>query len=90
MLTISGRQMEPLRQAALEGFVSRTLHHVEAHFGNHWRIIGADQLRVVIRLAVERAGRHGLITEREVSLYLNLMLLLGSAFDADAQLQGVI
>lgn len=86
MLTISARQMEGLKQAVLERFVSRTLHHVEAHFSTHWRIIGEAQLRAVIRLAVERAGRHSLTTERDVSLYLNLMLLLGSAFDTDAQL----
>ena len=86
MLAISATQMELLRQAAVEAFVSRTLHHVEAHFSTHRQIIGEAQMRAVIRLAVERAGRHGFTTERDVSLYLNLMLLLGSAFDADAQL----
>lgn len=86
MLTISQDQIESLKRAASERFLSRTLRHIETHFSTHWRIIGEAQLRVVIRLAVERAGRHRLTTERDVCLYLNLMLLLGSAFDADMQL----
>jgi hypothetical protein len=86
MLTISKDQIESLNRATSERFVFRTLRHIETHFSTHWRIIGEAQLRVVIRLAVERAGRHRLTTERDVCLYLNLMLLLGSAFDADMQL----
>jgi hypothetical protein len=69
MLSVSRRQIEPLRQAALEGFASRSLLHVEAHFSRHWRMIGEPQLRAVVRLAVERARRHRLTSERDVTLY---------------------
>ncbi|MDY6991875.1 MAG: hypothetical protein SVR94_04620, partial [Pseudomonadota bacterium] len=48
--------------------------------------IGETQLRKVIQYSVSQAEQYGLTTQREVCLYLNLMLLLGSDFDTDIQL----
>ena len=78
--------MAVFEQAALKRFEDEMLEHIKTYFPNHWRIIGETQLRKVIQYSVSQAEQYGLTTQREVCLYLNLMLLLGSDFDTDVQL----
>jgi hypothetical protein len=86
MLVIRSEQVTALEQSAVQGFVEQTLDHVRPHFPNHWRVVGEERLAEVIRLGVERADEYGLTSRRDVTLYINLMLLLGSRFDRDPQL----
>lgn len=86
MLKIRPEQIEVFEQAALKRFEDEMLKHIQEYFSNHWRIIGEAQLRQVIQYGVSQAEQYGLTTQREVCLYLNLMLLLGSDFDTDIQL----
>ena len=86
MLSIRPEQMAAFEQAALKRFEDEMLAHIKTYFPNHWRIIGEAQLRKVIQYSVSQAEQYGLTTQREVCLYLNLMLLLGSDFDTDIQL----
>lgn len=86
MLKIRPEQMETLEQVRFKHFEDEMLKHIKEHFSNHWRMIGEIQLRKVIQYAAKQAKTYSLTTEREVCLYLNLMLLLGSDFDTDIQL----
>ncbi|NJO18601.1 MAG: hypothetical protein HC877_23610 [Thioploca sp.] len=86
MLKIRPTHIEAFEQAALKHFEDKMLEHIKTYFSNHWRVIGELQLRKVIQYSVKQANQYDLTTQREVCLYLNLMLLLGSDFDTDIQL----
>jgi hypothetical protein len=83
MLKISGEQMAAFRKMRVEAFKKGVLAHIESFFPEHWKAIGENQLRRVVELAMERSKRHGLETEREIYLFLSMMLYLGSYFDED-------
>jgi hypothetical protein len=86
MLTIAPRQADSLRAAVERQFELRLLAHIEQFFTNHWRVIGPEQLRVVVRLGIERAREYRCVSERDVYLYVGTMLYVGSHFDTDQQL----
>lgn len=86
MLRIRPDQADAFRRERLRRFVDGLLEHTQEYFPNHWRVIGPEQLREVCNLGIRRAASHGLTTEREVYLYVSLMLYLGSYFDSDQQL----
>jgi hypothetical protein len=86
MLTIRSEQMAVFGRAAREAFERRLLSHIRTFFPVHWREAGAPQLRAAIRLGMANAAVYGLETEREIHLYVSLMLYLGSWFDTDPQL----
>lgn len=69
----------------LEVLRTEALEHLRARFPDRVDRLGPRQARRVVDLTIERAARHGLTTTRDVCLYLNLMLRLGSRFDDDPQ-----
>lgn len=78
--------MRAMDEAAARAFEQRMLTRIEEFFPKHAKLVGEAQLRLLIALALERARSHALTTERNVALYLDLMCLLGSAFDTDPQM----
>jgi len=83
MLVIRKDQLTVLGQSALE---NRLLAHIEAHFPVHWRLIDRKALLQVIQIGKANARRYSLSTQREIGLFVGLMLYFGSAFDTDYQL----
>src|SRR5438094_179214 len=79
-------QMRTFAEAAAREFEGRMLERLRTHFPKHEVYLGEPQLRVLVRLAVERAQSHVLMAERSIALYLDLMCVLGSGFDTDPQL----
>lgn len=67
-------------------FEDSTLAHLKQYFPRHYRILGDDQVRLVIRDGWKRARRYGLTEVRCVRAYIDLMCLLGSGFDSDVLL----
>ena len=86
MLVISGNQMKTFEQAVVRNFEGRLLAHLEEFFPKHCEILGNDQMRKMLQLGLKRAEPYGLISERDLHLYIGLMLMLGSYFDEDPQL----
>ena len=86
MLVIRNDQLKVLGRSALE---NRLLAHIEAHFPVHWRLIGQRALVEVIRLGEANARKYALTTQREICLFVGLMLYFGSSFDTDYQLPWV-
>jgi predicted transcriptional regulator len=86
MLVIRETQMAAFEQAALRNFENRLLGHLEEFFPKHREVLGEEQMRKVIRLGIERAESYGLVSERDLHLYVGLMFMLGSYFDQDPQL----
>ena len=86
MLVIRETQMAVFEQAAVRNFENRLLEHVEKFFPKHREIQGEEPARRVIRLGIERAEPYGLVSERDLHLYVGLMFMLGGYFDQDPQL----
>jgi hypothetical protein len=83
VLRIRQQQLEVFQAVALGQFEDTMVAHVRAYFPTHFRVLGEDGIRPVIRYGYARAMRHALDTQRSVCLYINAMLLMGSNFDVD-------
>jgi hypothetical protein len=83
---IRTQQMQALGQYAQEAFETRLLAHIQECFPAHRREVGPDRLRLVIRRGTENAARYDMRGEREIYLFVSLMLYFGSSFDTDPQL----
>jgi hypothetical protein len=82
---IQGRQATALEAAELQRFKQNLVLHVRRFFPGHYRAFGDACIRSAIELSVRDARVHGLTTERNVCLYLNIMLMLGAEFERDPQ-----
>src|SRR5687768_1038870 len=83
MLIIKNAQVKAFGNAALKNFEEEMVRHVKEFFPNHYRMIRENELRTFINYAFLRAKEYGFTTKRNVCLYLNNMLALGSNFDHD-------
>ena len=83
MLVIREQQMEAFSKAALGVFEQHLLEHIQEFFPRQWRQSGAESMRNLIRLGLDLAQPYGLSSQREIFLYVSLMLYLGSYFDTD-------
>jgi hypothetical protein len=81
MMKVRKAQMEALESVAVEAFVDEMVVHLRECFPEPCRDLGPVGLRELLRVGVERAEAHGFTNEREVSLYLGLMLVFGRDFD---------
>jgi hypothetical protein len=86
MVIIRKEQMQVFEREAVKSFEARMAEHLKERFPKHAEAMGGEALAEVVRSGRERAGKHKLAGERSVRLYLELMLMLGSAFDEDPQL----
>ncbi len=86
MLVIRQRQIVGLETLARRRFEDTLVDHVATYFPNHARVLGEPRVRQVIDYGLARARLHGFTSERNLCLYLDLMLMLGSNFDVDPQL----
>lgn len=78
--------MDVFEQAAVRGFERRTIDHLKEYFPKSCEILGERRLREIIRLGWDKAKGYGVTAESGVRLYVSLMFMLGSHFDADPQL----
>lgn len=86
MLKIRNEQMTAFEQAALKNFEDRTIEHLREYFPKHCEVFGEANLRQIIQLGLKRSQSYGVVAERGVRVYIDLMLLLGSGFAEDPQL----
>jgi hypothetical protein len=86
MLKIRDEQMQAFEQAALNERENRLLEYLKEFFPTHYQILGEDQARKLIDLGVDQAKTYAITVDRELCLYINLMLMIGSGFDTDPQL----
>lgn len=86
MLRIRKEQNEELGKIALKRFEDSMVEHIKEFFPKYYEIHEEPLIRKVILYAIDRTESYGLVTERDVCLYINLVFLLGSNFDIDPQL----
>jgi hypothetical protein len=87
MLTIRSEQIRILKVAAFERFIHAAVAHVQRFFPG--RVAGLDdaELRQIIGRMADNAAVHGLKSERDFLLYLNLAALYGWDFEIDPDCQ---
>jgi hypothetical protein len=83
---IRAEQMEAFEHAAVRSFEDSVLKHLKNFAPDHFRILTEDEILQVIRHGMKRAELHGFTSRRSLRIYIELMLMLGSGFDADPQL----
>ena len=86
MLTIRSAQLSALEQGTLADCARRLVKHLAEAFPKQARLLGKPGMQKVVELGMTRAAGHGLEEERDLFLYLTLMMMLGSWFDEDPQL----
>jgi hypothetical protein len=85
MLIVRKEQIESLRRAVLRSFENEMVAHLAKFSPPLFNAVKEDQMRKAVRLGMERAEGYGFNLRGPVRLYLELMLLFGSFFDADPQ-----
>jgi len=88
LLIIREDQMKVLSEDAGRRYESRVLDHLRRCFPAQAENLGEEHLRHTIRSGVGKAGAYGIECEREVSMYIDLMVLFGEDFDTDAAYPG--
>ena len=86
MLVIRDAQFRAFEESVLDQFEERMLGYLAESFPKQSALLGPDRMRGIIALGRQRSARYELLTERDIYLYLTLMLMLGSWFDEDPQL----
>ena len=84
MLIIRQDQMDILRQEVRKGFEDRMLSHLTRYFSEACARMGESGARELIRYGIERAKHYGIVAERDVCKYIDVMAVLGRDFDVDA------
>ena len=77
--------MKAFEAAAAKGFQDSMVEHVGEFFPKHLAVLGEPAIREVVSLGIDRGSIYGFVTEHDLCLYIDLMLLLGSLYDEDPQ-----
>jgi len=85
MFVIQHKQLTAFKGAAFKKFENEMVRHIKSFFPSHFTMIGEDEVRATIEYGYQKAKEYGFSTQRNVCLYLNTMILLGSNFNIDPQ-----
>ena len=83
MLTIRKRQMAVFAQVEIRKFVDRMVVHLHKFFPKQCEAMGEPQLWETIGYGIKRAAAYGIMAERDVNKYIDLMVVFGPDFDTD-------
>jgi hypothetical protein len=86
MLTIRQDQAEVFRQNALRKFEDRMITHIGKFFPKEFAALGEAKTRETIQYGIKRAKSYGIVAERDVCKYIDLMVVFGRDFDRDKRL----
>jgi hypothetical protein len=85
MFRIRKEQKRAFRQAALQQFEDAAARHVERCFPNEWATFGDLAIRQWIRIGIDGAARYGIVAERDVCKFVDLMVVFGVDFDRQCE-----
>lgn len=83
MLRISREQIDGLTQVELWRYEQALGRHVSEHFPRHAAYLGHRGILQVVRRGAFLAIEHGSDSERDICLYTDLAIMLGSGFTTD-------
>lgn len=81
MLKFSMQQMKVLEIASLERFISEMVPHLHRTFAEECGSMPELLLRDLILRGITHAEAYGIVTSRDVCLYLGLMITYGERFE---------
>jgi hypothetical protein len=90
MFSIRCEQIEIFRAPAIKAFEDRMLTHLNKFFPAQCKGAGEAELRETISYGIKCAARYGIIAERDVCKYIDLMVVYGRDFDRDPKLPWVV
>lgn len=85
MFNVTPRQLATFHQASLSGFEEQMVERWEELSPGLAAALGPERLVTALRASIARAAAHGFTLRGPVGLFIELRVLLGSAFDADVQ-----
>lgn len=86
MLVIRRSQLNALGNVPLREYETQLVHHFARFYPRECRLAGSLQVQKLVSMGIQRALGHGYVAQREASLYINLMIILGCDFDLDPQI----
>jgi hypothetical protein len=86
-MIIRDAQMAAFEEYSVRAFEDEMVAHASSFAPELSRIVGADAMREVVRVGLERGRSYGFFNRGPLRLYIELMLAFGSDFDTDPQLR---
>jgi hypothetical protein len=86
MLTMRDEQLAAMARGAVREFEDGMVAHLQECFREEYTVLGEEGARALIRHGIERAETYGLLTEYEVCLYIDLVVLFDRDFDTNPTL----
>ena len=86
MLQIRDKQMAAFERAARQRFEERLVERARKNFPRFVEIVGDKAVGSAVHKGYSRAETHELRSEREICLFVDVAIMLGSGFDTDPQL----
>ncbi len=83
MLTIRKEQTAVFEDASRLDFENRMMAHIKKFFPEHYAALAEEKTRQLIQFAIERAETHGIVNERDVCKFTDLMIAFGPGFEQD-------
>lgn len=85
MLTIRKEQAAAFENAGRVDFENRMVIHIRKFFPKHYAALEEEKTRQLIQFSIERAATHGIVNERDVCKFTDLMICFGPAFEQDPE-----
>jgi hypothetical protein len=79
-------QIQTFEHQSRENFESFMAAHLNQFFPDHCRALGKDGIRKAITRGIEKAAHYGIVSERDVCKFTDLMFAFGDTFDKDPKL----
>jgi hypothetical protein len=89
MFTIRTEQLQALSASQASSFDNRMRLHLEKFFPEQCGALDEARIIEAVHYGIARASTYGLISERDVCKYVDLMFALGRDFDTDPQFDWV-
>ncbi|MHC5060816.1 MAG: hypothetical protein ACYTFK_07010 [Planctomycetota bacterium] len=83
MLHIRKEQNDELAKVGLRRFEDDMVVHLRKFFADEYELLEEDGTRRAIQYALERAEEYGIVSERDVCVYTDVMFAFGRNFDSD-------
>lgn len=81
MFRLRSEHRDAFRQSSTEGFTNRVLKHVREFLPEETAAFSDHSIRERARRCVDRAKKHGLITEKQVFCFIDATFIAGDDFD---------
>jgi hypothetical protein len=86
MLTIRKEQFAVFQKVASQSFESQMLSHIRKCFRKQMEELGEPRVREVIRYGIQRSASYRIRKQRDICMYIDMMILFGRDFDRDPAL----